>query len=337
VTSDKPGDSAASGRRSAGASPPGRKAKRRHAIVFAGPTASGKSAAALAAAKAFGGVVINADSMQVYRELAILSARPDAAAMAAAPHKLYGIISARESCSAARWREMALAEIDTALAAGKLPILAGGTGLYIEALAKGLAPVPEIPPAVRAEARRLAAEEGAASFHARLARIDPAAAAALRPSDRQRLVRAWEVMTATGKPLGEWQRAAPGAADAPALTTFLFLPPRETLYAACDRRFEAMIEAGAIDEVKALLALKLDPDLPAMKAVGVREIAAYLRDEIDQARMIALGRQATRRYAKRQYTWFRHRLPGARVYDEQYSERLNRDIFTKIRESRLTL
>ncbi len=321
--SDKP--SAASQRRN-----------RRNAVVFAGPTASGKSAGALAAARALGGVVINADSMQVYRELAILTARPDAAAMAAAPHKLYGVIPARESCSAARWREMALAEIDAAQAAGKLPILAGGTGLYIEALAKGLADVPEIPAAVREEARRLVAAEGAAAFHARLARVDPAAASVLRPSDRQRLVRAWEVVTATGKSLAEWQRESPAAADAPALLTFLFLPPRDRLYAACDRRFEAMIAAGAVEEARALLALNLDPDVPAMKAVGVREIAAYLRGEIDHSRMIALGQQATRRYAKRQYTWFRHRLRGE-VINEQYSESLDAATFTKIRESGLTL
>jgi tRNA dimethylallyltransferase len=331
VTSDKPRDSAASVRRKAGAS------RERRAVVFAGPTASGKSAAALAAAKALGGVVINADSMQVYRDLAILSARPDAAALATAPHKLYGVIPACESCSAARWRALALAEIDAALASGMLPILAGGTGLYIEALAQGLAPVPEISPAVRAEARALIAEEGAAAFHARLARLDPDAAAALRPTDRQRLVRAWEVKAATGKSLREWQRATPTPADAPRLTTFVFLPPRETLYAACDRRFAVMIAAGAIDEVKALQALGLDPELPAMKAVGVREIAAYLKGEIGMARMIELGQQATRRYAKRQYTWFRHRLPNAFVLAEQYSESLAGFIFTKIRESGLTL
>ena len=325
--SDKEGESAA---------PVRRNGERRFAVVFAGPTASGKSAAALAAAREFGGVVINADSMQVYRELAILTARPDAAAMTAVPHRLYGVIPARESCSVARWRAMAVAEIDAALAAGKLPILAGGTGLYIEALAKGLAPVPDIPSSVRDEARRLVAEEGAAALHARLARLDPASAAVLNPGDRQRVVRAWEVITATGKPLAEWQRAA-APADAPALLTFLFLPPRDALYAASDRRFAAMIEAGAIDEVKALLALNADPEMPAMKAVGVREITAYVRGEIDIARMIALGQQATRRYAKRQYTWFRHRLPAAHTFDEQYSESLNRVIFTKIRESRLTL
>jgi len=334
VESDKQ-SSAASLRRNAPADPP-RPAKR-HAVVFAGPTASGKSAAALAAARALGGVVINADSMQVYRELAIVTARPDAAALAAAPHRLYGTIPAREACSVARWRALALAEIDAALAAGRLPILAGGTGLYLSALAKGLAPVPDIPDEVRAAARALMAREGAAAFHARLAALDPAAAAQLRPSDRQRLVRAWEVMTATGTSLLEWQRTDDAAADAPALLSFLFLPPRSTLYAACNRRFASMIEAGALAEVAALLALALDPELPAMKAVGVREIAAYLGGAIDRAHMLARGQQATRNYAKRQYTWFRRRVPGAIIFEEQYSERLDATIFNKIREFQLTL
>jgi tRNA dimethylallyltransferase len=325
VNSDKQASSAAERRNIA-----------RRAVVFAGPTASGKSAAALSAAREFGGTVINADSMQVYRELAILTARPDAAAEQAAPHRLYGVLSARERCSAARWREMALAEIDAAHAGHRPPLLAGGTGLYIEALRRGLAAVPEIPAAVRAEARALIAREGTAAFHVRLAALDPAAAAALRPGDRQRLVRAWEVIAATGKSLLHWQRQRADG-EVPRLLVFVFLPPRAELYAACERRFEAMIAAGAIDEVRALLALGLDPDVPAMKAVGVREIAAYLRGDIGRARMVELGQQATRRYAKRQYTWFRHRLPGAQVIVEQYSERLTPKIFKKIRETELTL
>ncbi len=330
MTSDKARESAASERRKG-------KLSRRRAVAFGGPTASGKSAAALAAAVALGGVVINADSMQVYRELAILTARPDAAALAAAPHRLYGVLPAADACSAGRWCAMALAEIDAALAAGRLPILAGGTGLYLEALRNGLAPVPPIPDDIREQAQALLREDDGPALHARLARIDPAAAAALRPGDRQRIIRAWQVMTATGRSILEWQRAPHPADDAPELTTFLFLPERKALYAACDRRFEQMIQAGAIEEVKALLALGLDPGLPAMKAVGVREIASYLRGEIGRAEMIARGQQATRNYAKRQYTWFRHRVRAAVVFDAQYSERLDRDIFKKIRESRLTL
>ena len=314
----------------------------RRAVAFGGPTASGKSAAALATAKEFGergsgAVVINADSMQVYRELAILTARPDAAAMAAVPHRLYGVLSAGDACSAGRWCALALAEIDAALAAGKLPILAGGTGLYLEALQNGLVPVPAIPDDVREQARALLLGEDRHALHARLARIDPAAAAALRPGDRQRIVRAWEVMMATGRSILEWRREVHQAENAPELTTFLFLPERQALYAACDRRFEQMIEAGAIGEVKALLALGLDPGLPAMKAVGVREIAAYLRGEIGRAEMIARGQQATRNYAKRQYTWFRRRVRAVGRFDEQYSERMDADIFKIIRESGLTL
>ncbi len=329
MTGDKQRDSAASERRK------GMQGLRR-AVAFGGPTASGKSAAALAAAKEFGGVIINADSMQVYRELAIVTARPDAAAMAAVPHRLYGVLSAADACSAGRWRALALAEIDAALAGGKLPILAGGTGLYLEALREGIAPIPPVPENVREQARALALAEDGPALHAHLAKIDPAAAAALRPTDRQRIIRAWQVMTATGRSILEWQRAG-GDEEAPELTTFLFLPDRATLYAACDRRFAQMIAAGAIDEVKTLLALGLDPDLPAMKAVGVREIAAYLGGRIGHAEMIARGQQATRNYAKRQYTWFRRRVPAAQVYTEQYSERLDRDIFTKIRETPLTL
>jgi tRNA dimethylallyltransferase len=310
---------------------------RRHAVVFAGPTASGKSAAALKAAVELGGVVINADSMQIYRELPILTAQPGASALAAAPHRLYGVLSGREICSAARWRLLALAEIDAALAAGKPPILAGGTGLYLEALAQGLAPIPVIPSDVRDAGRRFMAEEGPAAFHARLAAIDPAAAAHLRPSDRQRLQRAWQVMTATGRSLLDWQRSAGEAADAPALSTFVFLPPRDALYASCDRRFAAMVEAGAIEEVRSLLSLGLDPELPIMKAVGVREIAAHLQGQIDRVTMVAKGQQATRHYAKRQYTWFRHRLPAAQILAEQYSEKADQVIFTKIRETLLTL
>lgn len=334
MESDKQSSAASLRRNAEGQAAP---ARPRHAVAFAGPTASGKSAAALAAARAFDGVVINADSMQVYRELAIVTARPDAAAMADVPHRLYGTVPAGEACSAARWRDLALAEIDGAEAAGKLPILAGGTGLYLAALEKGLAPVPDIPAHVRAEARLLMAVEGAAAFHARLAAIDPAAAAALRPSDRQRLVRAWEVKTATGRSLLDWHRDEAAADDAPALLTFLFLPPRDALYAACDQRFAAMIDAGALEEVRKLLALGLDSELPALKALGVREIAAHLRGEIDRARMMELGRQSTRRYAKRQYTWFRHRAPGAILFEEKYSESLDDTIFMKIRKWQLTL
>jgi tRNA dimethylallyltransferase len=306
------------------------------AVVFAGPTACGKSAAALAAARHYGGVVINADSMQVYRELAVLTARPDAAAMASVPHRLYGTIGAGERFSAARWRELAVGEIEAAASTGRLPILAGGTGLYIRTLQRGLAPLPAIPAAIRREGAALLERDGSRDFHARLAALDAESARAIPATDRQRLLRAWEVAVATGAPLPEWRRRATPPGDAPRLLVFAFLPPRAALYTACDRRFAAMIEAGAIEEVRALLALGLDPAAPAMKAVGVREIAAFLAGAMTQEAMIARGQQATRNYAKRQYTWFRHQLPGPEVVPAQFSESLSHEIFKKIDDFLLT-
>lgn len=313
-------------------------------VVIGGPTASGKSALALAVAEAFGGTVINADSMQVYRELEILTARPGTAELSRAPHRLYGVMSASEPCSAARWRELALAEIEMSHGAGRLPVLVGGTGLYLRALLDGLSPIPEVPPEVRAAARNRMAALGGPAFHAELARRDPVMAARLAPGDRQRLVRAWEVLEATGRSLADWQ-AEPARADpdAPRLTPLCLVlePPRAAVYAACDARFRAMLEAGALEEVRRLAALHLDPALPAMKAVGVPELMAHLRGEIDLLSAIAAAQQATRRYAKRQFTWFRHQLPGARRLrpegvGEQFLESLRSLIFSIIRQFLLT-
>ena len=293
-------------------------------VIVAGPTASGKSALALALAEALGGVVINADSMQVYRELSILTNRPDAAAEARAPHRLYGVISAVEACSVARWRDMAVAEIAAARAAGRLPILAGGTGLYIRALVEGLSPVPEIPSGIRAAARARHGEIGGAAFHAELGDRDPEMAARLAPGDSQRLIRAFEVIEATGESLAAWQRRPPaddiscGAYDGPVLTLVL-APPREVLYAACDARFIAMVERGAGDEVRALLDLGLDPALPAMKALGVPELARHLAGEIALDEAIAAAQKATRHYTKRQLTWLRHQTAGAVVFEAGFS------------------
>lgn len=307
-------------------------------VIVAGPTASGKSALALAAAEAFGGVVINADSMQLYRDLPILTARPGERDRAAVPHRLYGVLPGRDPCTVARWRDLALAEIDRATRSDTLPLVVGGTGLYLHALVTGLAPVPDIPREVRTAARALLAEIGPAALHDRLATRDPVAAERIAPSDSQRMVRAWEVLEATGRSLAEWQRDPPemGAAANYRFLAFLLLPPRPTVYAACDARFAAMIEDGAVDEVAALLAQGLDPDLPVMKAVGVREIAAYLDGACDLGSAVGRGQQATRRYAKRQYTWFRHQLPGAVTINEQYSESLKTKIFAKIRHFLLT-
>ena len=278
-------------------------------IILAGPTASGKSRLALDIARAHDGIVINADSMQVYRELNLLTARPDSDEMAAVPHRLYGVVPAVEACSAARWRDMALTEIAAARGAGKLPIVVGGTGLYLRALTDGLAPVPDIPPDVRAAARSLHASLGGAAFHDRLVESDPETAARLAPGDTHRLIRAWEVIEATGVSLAEWQRRQGdnGGLDG-RLVRLVLMPPRAALYQRCDARLAAMVERGALDEVVALMALGLEADLPAMKALGVPELARHLAGEVDIDTAIAAAQQATRRYAKRQLTWFRHQM-----------------------------
>jgi tRNA dimethylallyltransferase len=292
-------------------------------IVVAGPTASGKSALALELAAARGGTIINADSQQIYRDLNILSARPDATAMARAPHRLYGFLDAAERGSVALWRERALAEIAAAHQSGSLPFLVGGTGLYLRALQGGLASVPVIPAAIRDEAAALYEGIGGAAFRERLADLDPAAADRLPPGDRQRLLRAWEVVHATGKPLGEWQRRG-GKSEPFRFATILIMPPREALYAACDRRFEAMIAAGALDEAKRLMDRGLPSDLPAMKGVGVPELMRHLRGETGLDEAIATAQRATRRYAKRQMTWFRHQIIPDLVFDQQLSPSMSR-------------
>ena len=309
-------------------------------LLIAGPTASGKSALGLAIAEEFRGTLINADSMQVYRDLAILTARPSAAELARAPHRLYGVLDAGEVCSAARWCAMAEAEIAAAQAEGRLPLLVGGTGLYFRALLKGLAPVPEIPAAVRAAARALHKSIGGVLFHAELARRDPEASTRLHPSDSQRLIRAYEVVTATGRTLRDWQRGD-GAGTQRRAAALLLLPPREVLYDAIDRRFLAMIERGAPEEVRALLARGLAPELPAMKAVGVPELIRVIRGEISLEAAMALAQQASRNYAKRQITWFRHQLPSTPDFPvlrlaAQYSESLLPEIFSFIRQFVLT-
>src|SRR6266851_2611790 len=305
-------------------------------ILIGGPTASGKSALALAIAEEFAGTVINADSMQIYRDLAILTARPGPADEARAPHRLYGVLDAADPCSAVRWRDLAEGEIAAAEARGSLAVVVGGTGFYLRALVDGLADIPPVPAATRAEARRLHKRLGGAGFRACLAARDPAGAARLAAGDTQRLLRAYEVIAATGRPLGDWQQdqvAGPRRAN---VATLVLMPPRPSLYAACEARFAAMVAAGALEEVRALLARRLDPALPAMKAVGVPELARHLAGAIPLDEAIRLGQQATRRYAKRQVTWFRHQMPGAKVIAAQFSESLLQEIFSFIRQFLLT-
>jgi tRNA dimethylallyltransferase len=292
-------------------------------VIVAGPTASGKSTLALALAAVFGGTIINADALQVYRDLPILTSWPDAEARARVPHRLYGCLDASERGSVGRWREKALGEIAAAHRAGRLPFVVGGTGLYLRALCDGLALIPQIPPEIRAEAAALYGELGGEGFRARLATLDPEAASLLPAGDRQRLTRAFEVVRATGRPIGTWQRQK--AEPAPyRFAAILLMPPREALYAACDIRFERMIGDGALDEAALLVARALAPDLPAMKAVGLPELRCHLRGEIPLGEAIALAQRATRRYAKRQMTWFRHQITADLVLSEQYSESLLR-------------
>ncbi|MFQ6018948.1 MAG: tRNA (adenosine(37)-N6)-dimethylallyltransferase MiaA [Kiloniellaceae bacterium] len=315
-------------------------------VVVTGPTASGKSGLALALAEAFDGVVINADSMQVYRELAILTARPAPEDLARAPHRLYGVLPGRARCSAGRWRRLALAEIAACHAAGKLPLVVGGTGLYLRALEKGLARVPEVPRKIRDAARALHRKLGAAGFQAALAQRDPVMAARLEPGDTQRLIRAWEVLDATGRSLAAWQAGGTGTAgedSGPAPYRFLrlvCLPPREALYAACNARVLGMIERGALDELRALLALDLDPELPVMKALGVAELSRHLAGDCSLEHAIARAQQATRRYAKRQMTWLRTQMPqespATMFLNEQYSKSLDPEIFKIIHRFLLT-
>jgi tRNA dimethylallyltransferase len=292
-------------------------------ILIAGPTASGKSGLALELAAALHGTIINADSLQVYRDLRILSARPDEAAMARVPHRLYGYLDAAERGSVASWRALAFAEIAASHRAGRLPIVVGGTGLYLRALQHGLAAIPPIPAAIREEAAALYRALGGAGFHEHLAAHDPVAASRLSPGDRQRLIRAWEVVHATGKPLSEWH-SGPGAASPYRFACLLLLPPRDALYAAANARFLEMIEAGALAEAAALGCRGLDPGLPAMKAVGVPELLRHLAGEITLDEAVAAATQATRRYAKRQMTWFRHQMVPDLVLAAQLSESLLR-------------
>ena len=260
----------------------------------------------MALAKRSGGVIVNADSAQLYRDLPILSAAPSEEDRARAEHRLYGIRDGAESCSAAEWAAMAKSEIADVHASGRLPILVGGTGLYLRTLLDGIAPVPSIDAAIRRRVRDRSVEEN----YADLAISDPEAAARLNPADTARIGRALEVLLSTGKTLSDWQSQRDGGiAHLITPRPLVLLPPRDWLYERCDARFAAMTETGAIDEVKALLARGLDPALPVMRAIGVREIAAYLSGEIERDELIRRGAQATRNYAKRQYTWFARQPP----------------------------
>jgi tRNA dimethylallyltransferase len=283
---------------------------RHAAILIAGPTASGKSALALALAKSQGGVVINADSMQVYRDLRIITARPTPEEEAQAPHRLFGHIDAAENYSVGRWCVDAARVLAETAAAARTPILVGGTGLYFKALTQGLSASPPIPAAVREAVRARLARDEIAALHAELMQRDPETAARLIPGDRARITRALEVVMATGRSIGDWHRDGLRPVLDPARCLRVFLnPDREAVKRRIDTRFDAMLAAGALDEVRALDARALDPNLPAMKAHGVPWLRRHLHGEISLAEAAEGGKRDTRRYTRRQVTWFRNQMP----------------------------
>jgi tRNA dimethylallyltransferase len=280
------------------------------AILIAGPTASGKSALALELAQATGGVIINADSMQVYRDLRVITARPTIEEEARIPHRLYGHVDAAINFSAGSWVADAATVLADVRAQNRLPIFAGGSGLYFKALTRGLSAVPPIAPEIRDSVRARLERDGVEALHAELAQRDPASAERLKPRDRTRVARALEVVEATGRSLTDWHRDGLPPLLPPGQFAALYLAAdRDALYARIDARFEAMLESGALDEVAALAARRLDPLLPAMKAHGVPALIRHLSGEISREEAAAIGQADTRHYAKRQFTWFRHQLP----------------------------
>lgn len=279
------------------------------AILITGPTASGKSALALRLARERNGVVINADSMQVYDTLRVLTARPSQEEMASVPHLLYGHVPASSSYSTGEWLREVSALLASLRGEGRFPVIVGGTGLYFKALTGGLSDMPAIPDDIRDRLRARLVDEGAAVLHAELSRRDPAMAEGLQPGDGQRIVRALEVLEATGKSIRDFQKASgPVIVDPDRAQKFVVLPERPLLHDRINRRFEAMMESGAVEEVKNLLALKLAPDATAMKAIGVSQIADMLAGRMSEAEVIEKSAAATRQYAKRQMTWFRNQM-----------------------------
>ena len=277
------------------------------AVLIAGPTASGKSALALALAERVGGTVINTDSMQIYRELRALTARPSTEEMARVPHRLYGHVSVREPYSVGRYASDAAAALAETRAAGRLPVFVGGTGLYFAALTAGLADIPPVPREIREAVRVRREQLGPDAFFAELAARDPEAGRRLRPGDTQRVLRAMEVLEATGRPLSHWQvHAGEPVLAGLKLARFVLSPPRARLRAGIDARFEAMLEAGVLEEAGALRGL--DPGLPAAKILGLRPLQALAAGEMTREEAVAAAQTATRQYAKRQVTWFRHRM-----------------------------
>ena len=289
-------------------------------ILIAGPTASGKSALALELAAKLGGVIINADSMQVYRDLRIITARPTPDEERRVPHRLYGHVDATENYSVGRWFGEAAAALADTFGQGRPAIMTGGTGLYFSTLTRGIAAVPPVPAEIRRVVRNRLTTEGVAALHQELSKRDPATAARLKPGDRARITRALEVLLATGRSLTQWHEDnMPARLDLAAAAKVFLMPNRDELGLRIDARFDAMMSAGALEEVRAFAARNLDPNLPAMKAHGVPWLIRHLKGEIAMAEAVAQAKRDTRRYTKRQATWFRNQLPQFEWAEPQHA------------------
>ena len=308
----------------------------KHYIMIAGPTASGKSKLAIEMAIRFNGVIINADSKQLYKDLSVITARPSDADMALAPHRLYGVLDGNIRASVAMWLEMADIEMNEAWKAGKTPIIIGGTGMYLNAGLSGLASIPEVPIAIHDASVALHKDIGGTAYRQALAEFDPETAQRLFDGDTQRLVRAMGVFKATGRPISAWQTDPHKGAFKGNVTTVKLLPDRDLLYQIINDRFDMMIEAGTFDEVKRLIGRNLDPGLPIMKALGVRQISAYLRGDMGKADAIHQAKQDSRHYAKRQMTWLRNNFNAEFELNKKYSESFFEEIFANLRNNELT-
>ena len=306
-------------------------------FVIAGPTASGKSGLALCLAQEIGGTVINGDSVQIYRDIPLLTARPSQADCTKAPHRLYGYLEGTETLSAGSWRRAALLEIDTCLAQGRVPIITGGTGFYLRALLSGLSPIPDIAPEVRASADAAFKQFGLAGLYQKLIEVDPVTAGRIDRNNPARVLRAWEVWLGTGKPLAHWQQVPPD--PPPARLRFIRLllqPERTALYAACEGRFKTMIRYGVLDQVQKLMAKALPEQAPIHKALGYRSLRAHLNGENTLQDAIDHATQDTKRYAKRQSTWFRNQFESDLTVNTKFSESLWPKISNDLRQFGLT-
>ena len=300
------------------------------AVIICGPTGAGKSSLALNLAEKFEGVIINADSIQIYREIKILSGRPTSDDYRQAPHRLYGIMSIFKPCTLGIWRKMALETIKECELSGRLPIICGGTGLYIKFLLNELSAIPEISPSIKLEAREKLKELGNENFRELLSKNDPASASRIKSGDTNRLLRAWEVFTATTKPLSYWHKKSRKAGSQHKFFKVCLMPERKALYSICDQRFLEFVEQGAVEEARAFDFITASPELPASKTLGLLELIKYTKGELELSDAVEQAQRATRRYAKRQLTWFRHQLDEDFLIQNLSCRKTVSDCFKKI-------